>query len=319
MNEKEYNRLSKEEKKLNDQTKDLIIKTLKENNGRIKFVPEDEYDEYPISIVLYGKYDNPAIDISDVYLGKDDTIFADGINVESCLKEERFPIYPEQFSNVLHFIAAILGWVPETRKDETPNKESFEITVLFGSDVIYEYNDTGEIPSKKWLDENGGVIDTITFNSQKELDAYVKGLNDADGWMECLVLSDFMKNLMEDERKLSNKKQLSMNKTVLTDRKLHTCGNCYSAAMFIKKNFVNVVYCDYIETSSSAGDWTGLFIQKIEEKLYITLFYQENTYPSQEGYDIYFNNNVFTVKKGASKINDYKKLADDFAALIYVE
>jgi hypothetical protein len=205
MNEKEYNRLLKEEKKLNGQMKDLIIKTLKRHYGIIKFVPKGKYDKYPMRAILWGRYNNPEVNISEIYLGKNDDICANGTNVEFCHKEEHFKICPEFYLDALHFIATALGWKLKEDKVETPNKESFEITVLFGSDVIYEYNDTGEIPSKKWLDENGGVIDTITFDSQKELDAYVKGLNDADGWMESLVLSDFMKKLLEDERNLNNK------------------------------------------------------------------------------------------------------------------
>jgi hypothetical protein len=196
MNEKEYNRLLEEEEKLNGQMKDLIVKTLKEHNGRITFVLEDEYDQYPVSIILYGRYDNPAIDISDVYLGKEDIVYADGINVESCLKEQRFPILQEQFLNVLYFIAAVLGWKQEIKEVETPNKESFEITVLFGQDAVNEYDETGKIPSEEWRAENGGVIDTVTFDSQKGLDAYIKGLNDANGWGKCLVLDDFIKNFI---------------------------------------------------------------------------------------------------------------------------
>jgi hypothetical protein len=205
MNEKEYNRLSRAESELNGQMKDLIIKTLKEHNGRITFLPKDEYDEYPITATLYGKYDNPTVDISNVYLDKYDHIYVDGINVQSYLKEERFEIYPEHFSDVFHFIAAVLGWRWRKKEDETPNKESFEITVLFGSDVINEYSETGKMPSEEWLAENGGVINTVTFDSQEELNAYAEGIHNADGWMECLVLDDFMKKLLEDERKLNNK------------------------------------------------------------------------------------------------------------------
>jgi hypothetical protein len=85
----------------------------------------------------------------------------------------------------------------------------------------------------------------------------------------------------------------------------------------IKKFYKSVVYCDYIETSSSAGDWTGLIIQKVRGKLYVIIFSQENTFPFREGYDIHSSNEAIVTLENASKIKNFKKLADNVSEFIY--
>jgi hypothetical protein len=204
--DKEYFHLIAEEKKLRDSMKEVILLALKENSSRITFVPEDEDSEYPVIATLWGKHDSPNIEISDVYLGKQDAIFADGYEYPYGIFEKGFEIYPEQYWDITHFIAAVLGWKNTAEEEEKEQEENpLEITVLFGSNVICEYSDTGELPSKEWLEENGGVIDTKTFESKELMNAYLEGLNDADGWLETLVLDDFMKKLLAQNRKINNK------------------------------------------------------------------------------------------------------------------
>ncbi|KAA6302804.1 MAG: hypothetical protein EZS26_000974 [Candidatus Ordinivivax streblomastigis] len=199
----EYIRLIAEERTLRNQMKELVIATLKENNGRITFTPENEDDEYPVSATLWGKHDSPIIDISDVYLKENDEIYADGIDQQTGILEKEFRIYKEQYSDVLHFIGAVLNW-KDTVETETDNSESgqFEVTILFGSEVVEQYEETGEIPSEDWLDANGGVVDTKGFKSKELMDAYLEGIADADGWLETLVLDPFMVELLEQKRKM---------------------------------------------------------------------------------------------------------------------
>jgi hypothetical protein len=197
----EYSKLLAEEKALSNKMKALIISSIEEHSGKITFIPEDEDDEYPVSATLYGKHDCPVIDISEVYLGKNDEIYAAGIDRQTGIFEKDFLIYTEQFSGVLHFIAAVLGWNTSTTEvEEEPETEDLELTVLFGSDVIAEYSNTGELPSEEWLLENGGVIDTKTFRSKEHRDAWLEGLNAADGWLETLVLDPFMIELIRQKR-----------------------------------------------------------------------------------------------------------------------
>jgi hypothetical protein len=198
--EKEYFRLLAQEQRIGGRMKDLIIKALKENNGKISFTPECEDDEYPVSATLYGKHDCPVIEISDVYLNEHDEIYADGYEQQCGILEKGFEIYPEQYSDILHFIGAVLEW--KQGAEEIAEKQEYEVTILFGSEVVCEYSDTGEIPSEDWINEHGGVVDTLTFKSKEYMDAYLEGLNAADGWLETLVLDDFMIKLLNEKRKL---------------------------------------------------------------------------------------------------------------------
>jgi hypothetical protein len=110
-----------------------------------------------------------------------------------------------------------------------------------------------------------------------------------------------------------------MNKSeLLTNRKWHTDGGWFSPKRFIKENFKSVVFCDHIETTSSAGDWTGLIIQKVNNKLHVILFSQENTFPCREGFDIYTGGVTATVQN-ASMINNYKEICGEVCDLIFKE
>ena len=201
MEAKNFFKLSIEEKKLRSQMKDLIVESLKGNGGRITFTPENEDDEYPVCATLWGKHDSENIEISDVYLDEQDEIYADGYEQSTGILEKNFTIYSEQYWDVVHFIAAVLEWKQEVEAGTAePDPFAFEITVLFGSDLIREYSDTGEIPSEGWISNNGGVVETKSFNSKPELDAYIEGLNDADGWLDSLVLDPFMVNLLKEKR-----------------------------------------------------------------------------------------------------------------------
>jgi hypothetical protein len=205
MNEEQYFKLIAEEKILKEKMRVFTIAIVTENNGRITFTPEDN-DEYPVSATLYGKHDCPIIGISDVYL-KNDEIYADGIDQQTGILEKEFRIYPEQYSDVLHFIGTVLNW-KDTAETETDNSESgqFEVTILFGSEVVAQYEETGEIPSEDWLDANGGVVDTKVFKSKELMEAYCEGLSDADGWAETLILDPFMVELLEQKRKILSPK-----------------------------------------------------------------------------------------------------------------
>jgi len=57
-----------------------------------------------------------------------------------------------------------------------------KITVIFGEEAVSKFDKSGKKPSEKWLLFNGGVVDTVTFNTEAEHNAYIQGVNDADGW-----------------------------------------------------------------------------------------------------------------------------------------
>lgn len=56
------------------------------------------------------------------------------------------------------------------------------VKAIFGEDAVKEFDTTGQIPSDKWLMDNGGVVDEKTFRTQEEYDAYMEGVNDTAEW-----------------------------------------------------------------------------------------------------------------------------------------
>lgn len=59
-----------------------------------------------------------------------------------------------------------------------------KITTIFGEDAVREYEENNELPSEEWLADNGGVVDEKEFETEAEYNAYIAGVNDADGWSE---------------------------------------------------------------------------------------------------------------------------------------
>lgn len=59
-----------------------------------------------------------------------------------------------------------------------------KITTIFGEDAVREYEENNELPSEEWLADNGGVVDEKEFETEAEYNAYIAGVNDADGWSD---------------------------------------------------------------------------------------------------------------------------------------
>lgn len=56
------------------------------------------------------------------------------------------------------------------------------VKAIFGEDAVKEFETTGQIPSDKWLMDNGGIVDERTFRTQEEYKAYMEGVNDTAEW-----------------------------------------------------------------------------------------------------------------------------------------
>lgn len=61
------------------------------------------------------------------------------------------------------------------------------VTTIFGLDAVVEFNTTGKIPSQKWLEDHGGVVDEKSFKTKLEHDAYVEGINAGKDWGDCYI------------------------------------------------------------------------------------------------------------------------------------
>jgi hypothetical protein len=108
----EYHRLKFKEETISEKKKALILRALKENNGRITFEKEEEEDDdYPPATILYGRKDTCCISVTDVYTDEEDNILADGMDDDSGNYKCGFRIEPEQYSDILYFIGYVLGWI----------------------------------------------------------------------------------------------------------------------------------------------------------------------------------------------------------------
>lgn len=79
-----------------------------------------------------------------------------------------------------------------------------------------------------------------------------------------------------------------MIKQVLEDRKWNLNGeevNWYSSLRKLE-SYKSVIRVEFINTSSSAGDWDGYFLQRLNSRIYLIPFSQENNWPHY-GFTLY--------------------------------
>lgn len=98
-----------------------------------------------------------------------------------------------------------------------------------------------------------------------------------------------------------NKRQL------LIDREFQVEGNWY-APLEKLQSYSSVVWAELLDTCSSAGDWSGAFVQKIGNCFYMIGFSQENNYP-RGGFTLWTGNVVAYWK------DDELQSSDDMQAL----
>lgn len=76
---------------------------------------------------------------------------------------------------------------------------------------------------------------------------------------------------------------------LLTNREWKVSGNWYDPKHKLQE-YSSVVKVELCDTTSSAGDWSGFFIQKIGRMFYFIPFNQENSYPRSGEYTLYTGN-----------------------------
>lgn len=74
----------------------------------------------------------------------------------------------------------------------------------------------------------------------------------------------------------------------------------------IMTKFKSVVNVEYLDTTSSAGDWSGVIVQQLRGNCYVIPFSIENRYPDS-GFDVHTHNLVW-------KIDSAKKFNADYLA-----
>jgi hypothetical protein len=125
----EYHRLKFKEETISEKKKALILRALKENNGRITFEKEEEDDDYPPAAILYGRKDTCFISVTDVYTDEKDNILVDGMDDDSGNYKSGFRIEPEQYSDILYFIGYALGWNGNTHYSQSV-KDTVNSTIM---------------------------------------------------------------------------------------------------------------------------------------------------------------------------------------------
>lgn len=76
---------------------------------------------------------------------------------------------------------------------------------------------------------------------------------------------------------------------ILTNRSLVLSGRIHTSDVprIIKEKFSSVLMVEFMDTTSSAGDWNGIIVQKISKEKYVAIiFSMENKYP-YDGFDVY--------------------------------
>ena len=63
-----------------------------------------------------------------------------------------------------------------------------KITMIFGEGAVRKYDESKELPSQEWLQDNGGVADENAFRTEAEYNAYVAGANAAAGWTDYRII-----------------------------------------------------------------------------------------------------------------------------------
>ena len=75
-------------------------------------------------------------------------------------------------------------------------------------------------------------------------------------------------------------------KNLLTCRQYQVNGSWYAPERFLQ-GFSSVVKTELFNTTSSAGDWDGYFIQKILNRYYLIIFSQVNNGFGASGFTLY--------------------------------
>lgn len=92
---------------------------------------------------------------------------------------------------------------------------------------------------------------------------------------------------------------------LLTHKRYTVTGDWYQPKVHLLSK-PSVVLAEYHETSSSSGDWSGYFLQKIGQAYHLIVFTQENLYP-EDGFELVTGEVVQTFKSEPNK-SDVEKV-----------
>lgn len=68
----------------------------------------------------------------------------------------------------------------------------YEVRVIYGRPMVRAYENGEKIDVNNWTDD--GMFVVREFDTEAEVKAYFKGMDDMDGWLECYTLEDWERN-----------------------------------------------------------------------------------------------------------------------------
>jgi hypothetical protein len=107
-------------------------------------------------------------------------------------------------------------------------------------------------------------------------------------------------------------------KGLLTKRVYDVNYSATNVTSFLKElKGVNVPHIEYLEQTSSAGDWSGLFFQKYNRKTYVIPFSQENNWPNGT-FTLYTGEVTIIINGDIDRSSDeWKEMLNDLCVLWY--
>jgi len=105
-------------------------------------------------------------------------------------------------------------------------------------------------------------------------------------------------------------------KNLLINREFEVAGNWYAPQEKINE-FKSVKVSELLNTSSSAGDWNGLFAQVLNGKTYIIPFSQQNNWPRSNGYTLFTGELYCKINGVITELTEWEDILVDYCEMIY--
>jgi hypothetical protein len=78
------------------------------------------------------------------------------------------------------------------------------------------------------------------------------------------------------------------NREIVINERIRTSG----IEKWMQEKYPSVESVNYMDTTSSAGNWSGIIVQKIKNKNYAVIFVLDNRYPS-DGFNLYTHDSAY--------------------------
>jgi hypothetical protein len=73
-----------------------------------------------------------------------------------------------------------------TKSKKTSTNKKHSVYVVWGTDATRNFNNNGKISMNH--DDIDGCVNFYSFDTQAELNAFLKGINEANGWFDSAVI-----------------------------------------------------------------------------------------------------------------------------------